>query len=901
MTFNGTHIQSRRLRPLGLLALAAAALSGCLDRPIAATKPETNNVFVKLNPSGGVDKIDILFMIDNSLSMGDKQEVLAAAVPQLLGRLTNPDCVDPDGIQATKHLADPKTDCPDGLQREFSPVKDIHIGVVTSALGDFGGDTCPEPQNEFHPKNDANSPQNVAQNDHGWLLGALPRTGLGSSFVSWMSADAANFGAAILNKQTEFANHVRAATELGCGNEMTLEGWYRFLIDPKPPQDIISENQAANRRSPNVDEAILKQRAEFLRPDSLVAVFMLADENDCSMKDTGSYAWIAMSAAGGFRMWRGSSACANDPNDPCCYSCMLAQNGATEQSSGIPQRCLDMDPTCRQTDAEKKPIAQTTLADDDVNMRCRSMKRRFGFDFLFPPKRYVNALTKLKICPDSTYPDLDCDCAEARAKNISCNPGTPVDNPLYVNLNEGTYIPTGPKREGPGSVFLAGVVGVPWQDLAEDPNAAVLAYKKATLLEWNNFAPKVNEDYSVAKLGDPLMIESANPRQGTHPITGEQLQPPEAGRMANSINGHEWLTSNKDVQFACIFSLEVPLVAGQQDATRVCDLASACPMAEGSDEYKVCARRFDGCSCTLSTGTSTAANPLDPTVSKSPLCQAANNSYGNKQFFAKGYPGLRELQVLRGFYDETGTDNAIVGSICPKDLNAANKEGAGYGYNPAVKALVDQLKEKLGGTCLPRKLKVDPSTGEVPCAIVEAISVDVDSNWCNCEANGRILPGASLQGAIKGAVQREGICGSGKLPSCDKFCFCQLKEFTKATSDGDRCLNQLNTEKNSPNPGFCYVDPSQGQGSADVVAACPGTEKRIIRIIGAADKYFSAPAPGRVFIACSGSAYEESDCIPDELTCSVANSTCVVRDGAKKITQRCTCTGGNWNCVEAAG
>jgi len=40
-----------------------------------------------------IDKIDLLFAIDNSASMGDKQDLLALAIPVLVGRLLNPNCV----------------------------------------------------------------------------------------------------------------------------------------------------------------------------------------------------------------------------------------------------------------------------------------------------------------------------------------------------------------------------------------------------------------------------------------------------------------------------------------------------------------------------------------------------------------------------------------------------------------------------------------------------------------------------------------------------------------------------------------------------------------------------------------------------------------------------------------
>ena len=36
----------------------------------------------------------------------------------------------------------------------------------------------------------------------------------------------------------KFGDVIRAAGEQGCGYEGTLEAWYRFLIDPEPPQTI---------------------------------------------------------------------------------------------------------------------------------------------------------------------------------------------------------------------------------------------------------------------------------------------------------------------------------------------------------------------------------------------------------------------------------------------------------------------------------------------------------------------------------------------------------------------------------------------------------------------------------------------------------------------------------------
>jgi len=81
------------------------------------------------------DKIDLLFMIDGSGSMTDKQEILAVAVPDLVRRLNNPLCVASDGKPSPTQPASPVQPCPAGYQREFNSVQDMHIGVISSDTG----------------------------------------------------------------------------------------------------------------------------------------------------------------------------------------------------------------------------------------------------------------------------------------------------------------------------------------------------------------------------------------------------------------------------------------------------------------------------------------------------------------------------------------------------------------------------------------------------------------------------------------------------------------------------------------------------------------------------------------------------------------------------------------------
>jgi hypothetical protein len=92
-------------------------------------------------PIAHADKVDLLIMVDNSVSMADKQAVVAQTVPDLVARLTNPDCFDPATGQFVAQV-EPGQDCPAGSERAFPPVTDMHLGVITSSLGGHGADAC---------------------------------------------------------------------------------------------------------------------------------------------------------------------------------------------------------------------------------------------------------------------------------------------------------------------------------------------------------------------------------------------------------------------------------------------------------------------------------------------------------------------------------------------------------------------------------------------------------------------------------------------------------------------------------------------------------------------------------------------------------------------------------------
>src|SRR5262252_3508608 len=114
LTHPGSKPSPRRFRAalrvamVALVSLVGAGFgaAACLNRPLCDKdcQPKTTNIFVDAIVQKSVDKIDLLFMIDNSISMADKQAVLKDAVPDLVQRLVSPNCVDADTGVANKAM-----------------------------------------------------------------------------------------------------------------------------------------------------------------------------------------------------------------------------------------------------------------------------------------------------------------------------------------------------------------------------------------------------------------------------------------------------------------------------------------------------------------------------------------------------------------------------------------------------------------------------------------------------------------------------------------------------------------------------------------------------------------------------------------------------------------------------
>jgi hypothetical protein len=777
---------------MNAVLIAAATFAGaCMNRPLCDEdcRPKTTNQFVTKVESRSVDKIDLLFMIDNSSSMDDKQKVLQEAVPDLVQRLVNPDCVDPNGVVPTQQASSPEADCPAPLLREFTPIRDIHVGIVTSSLGNHGDDSqC--------KGNDAD-PVAQEMNDHGWLIGSRSRFSVPpggqapdmAGFLDWNPATHPNASLDAFN--LTFEQMTVATGSSGCGYESQLESVYRFLVDPHPYASIVLQNCPGTNSKcaypTGIDQQLLAQRKAFLRPDSLVAIIMLTDENDCSIRESGQGYYAAATVD----LPHAATICNSNPNDRCCYSC------ATSPPSGCAK-----DPMCDMKDDNHDW--------DSYDLRCFHQVQRFGVDFLYPTQRYVNAFSQQSLCTsqpslgpaDATCPDADGD----KKPDI-------VDNPLFAT---GTAVP-----RDPSLVFVAGIVGVPWQDIAtgQKPDGSdypkdELHYQTATQLTkngtWDVILGKSNPGNGQPPVLpiDALMQESQGPRTGSD---GEQppkpLADPGAGLLANPVNGHEWLTGTDDLQYACIFKLK-------------------------SADEKSCANlpaNDPECSC--------KPGDLD---SKNPLCQDASGGYSQPvQRFAKAYPGLRELQVLKDL-----GNNSIVASICARNLERNQQD---YGYRPAVDAVIERLKGVLTGSCLPRELVRDAS-GQLPCSIVEARPIPATGKPACTATPGRLEPNPNVIAPALAQLKSTGTCDVANKPACSQFYVCEIVEA------GPEC----HTGAQPSSPGWCYIDPANQPGdNAALVNNCNPTEKRAIRFV---DPDHRTPEHDAIaLVACFGAAVADDE------------------------------------------
>lgn len=174
--------------------------------------------------------------------------------------------------------------------------------------------------------------------------------------------------------------------------------------------------------------------------------------------------------------------------------------------------------------------------------------------------------------------------------------------------------------------------------------------------------------------------------------------------------------------------------------------------------------------------------------------------------------------------------------------------GAAPTTGGAVNLYVDQVRAREG--CLPRPLPVVETesggftVGQVRCQV--AVVTEATDPACSCDAAQGLKPAATgLAEAVLNNARQSGSCGAGSNIDCNSLCICELQQY------GGAALTQCqNDATKSPElPGFCYVDVGIAPplGNPALVASCPQSSRRELRILGPVPE----PAP-LLFLGCSG-------------------------------------------------
>jgi hypothetical protein len=844
---------------VGVLGTLGILGAGCLSRPVVHADPTTQTNFTAVVHNQTVDKVDLLFMIDNSASMGDKQALLALAVPDMINRLVSPNCLDangnPDGT-----TAQPDGTCATGADKaEFPPVHDMHIGVVSSSLGGRGGDECPT-----STMNPANPALNAHNDDRGELLNRggvpgdptkenVPSTDTNSSnFLSWFPDVQQNMGTGVATPLppaitaqatlvSDFTTLIEGVHEHGCGFEAQNEAWYRFLVQPDPFDSITVAGQRASLQG--LDGVLLQQRHDFLRSDSLLAIIVVTDENEAAADPLAigaqGYAFDDQNFPGSPNGASPQASIECDqldpanplttgPNDPNCTTCAFIKTSDPNFATRCPK------------DGAAGTAGFLDPANDQLNNRFYHQTTRFGITSMYPTSRYVRGMQQESV-PDSNHEhdgngnyigdqDANANCVNPIYAQALPTSATGPTDPALCNLARGTRTPD--------LVYYAAIAGVPHELLQATPGApdgicpagtaqADCPQKDTpTAADWVLMGGNDPEhydfsgsDFHMVENSDPrltqgsvLSAEEKGPLQPNVMVNASNCPPPAAGANTGSvagqplcdpINGREWSTGEADLQFACIFDLK-PQYGGMGKNCMDPNFTGACDCAPNA----------------LNSGTQ--------------LCDSATKTL---QVYGKAYPSVREMVIAKAM--STGKSNqGIVSSLCPIHVTEQGTGDPLFGYRPAVNAIINRLKTSLSNQCLPQKLVQDATTGNVPCLILVQLPDQVGPGACAnpgaaCDnTKGLLGPGDKPAGGTTATVstdilakfcaaqegQFKGVKGAPGDP--DTYPTCALDQLTVGTNPGDFDAN--GSCAGSTDPGWCYVTGTAANGCPQAILFTSG-------------------------------------------------------------------------------
>ncbi len=250
------------------LGLTALSSTGCIDRPVHQVLSQSQSVITLEVANDTVTKLDLLLEVDNSNSMRVNQQHIMEQLGALITTLTSPPCT--SSANPSPHQCDPAN--PD--DRFTHPaVSDLHVAVIDSDLGTGGvrSQACIEAAlGDDGAMNPIRNGLAMAHHQPGTSAppGFRPASCPAdtAAFPSFLAYDSHATDA------SAFADAFRCNAGLyvgGCGLEQQLESVYRALVVHDP-----------HVRTGNTDV-----NAGFLREDALLAIVLLTDEDDGSVRD----------------------------------------------------------------------------------------------------------------------------------------------------------------------------------------------------------------------------------------------------------------------------------------------------------------------------------------------------------------------------------------------------------------------------------------------------------------------------------------------------------------------------------------------------------------------------------------------------------------------------------------
>ena len=142
---------------------------------------------------------------------------------------------------------------------------------------------------------------------------------------------------------------------------------------------------------------------------------------------------------------------------------------------------------------------------------------------------------------------------------------------------------------------------------------------------------------------------------------------------------------------------------------------------------------------------------------------------------------------------------------------------------PGSAAVTTAVGKLNGGPplCLRRSLPADTNTTDgthILAALAPA---------CNCTSASRSNASSAMANAVRAQLAELDTCSE---TDCASYCVCEV---ARATGDAlQACLTEADPLPSTVN-GWCYIDPAQGIGSADLMAAC-STSTSMLRVTGTA-------------------------------------------------------------------